>query len=341
MRKTFLFSVFLLLSLVRIILISSSTNNDGTHMPIADTVVYSTRVDIAPLIPSPPVTPTPTPTPTPILRQSSLPTPTKAPASKNPLCINYGHQTNDYDLVPGGPVDTDFARIKESGISCIRLAYEHWNYSRMLELARFAKSNGFQVVLGGYYGAVGKEDLEPYRSEVLQQAQWASQNNIDQLSLGNEQEFNLEDVSTADWAEFLRNLATEISAIYSGVISYETSGAHFDVWVSEKLGDIDLIGFNMYSGYSTNANRINKFIEAHGLGRVYISETNADIETGRFDDDQQQSEWVKNNTLPLLNLGIPVYFFTYDACGATESYWGLYQCGQPARPQTAQILGIR
>lgn len=339
MRKTFLFSVFLLLSLVRITLVSSSTNSDGMYMPVAGTTIYSSRVDITPSIPSPPVTPTPTPTP--IARQNSLPTPSKAPAPKNQICINYGHQTNDYDLVAGGPIDTDFTRIKESGISCIRLAYEHWNYSRMLELARFAKSKGFRVILGGYYGAVGQEDLEPYKSEVLQQAQWASQNNIDQLSLGNEQEFNLEDVSTADWAEFLRNLATEVSAIYSGVISYEASGEHFDGWVSEELGDIDKIGFNMYSGYSTNVNRIQKFIEAHGKDRVYISETNADIETGRFGSDQAQAEWVKNNTLPLLNLGIPVYFFTYTACGNTEAYWGLYQCGQFTRPLTAHVLGIK
>jgi exo-beta-1,3-glucanase (GH17 family) len=297
---------------------------------------------IAPLLIQKPVAiPTPIPTvievakPTPIL--IPLATQPSQPAN-NKLCLNYGHQTNDYDLLD--QVNSDLTRIKDSGITCLRLAYEHWNYHRMLDLAEFAKSKGFRVIVGGYFGDLSEDKLDAYKAEVLEQAKWAQANHIDQLSLGNEQEYKMS-ISSDQWYGFLLEMAEEVRAVYSGIISYETSGTMHEFWLDKSLGEIDMLGFNMYSGYNTNTQRLQKFITAHGKERVYVSETNADMELEKFHDDFVHAQTVAQNTLPLLELGIPVYFFTYATCNSSvENYWGLYQCGELAQPETAKALGI-
>ncbi|MCA9397326.1 hypothetical protein KC573_00720 [candidate division WWE3 bacterium] len=295
----------------------------------------SRKIDIS----KPDNIPTPTPIPSPTLIPT--PTPTAQPTiSNNPLCINYGHQTNDYNLSPDGPVQKDLDTIKSSGIDCIRIAYSDWNYSGMLDLAVLVKSNGFRVILGGHYGNVGIDDFKNYRSKVVKQAVWAQDHGIDQFSLGNEQEFKLE-TSKDNWYEFLLELAGDVNQIYSGVISYETSGNFFDFWLDKPLGDIDVLGFNMYSGYETNARRIQDYIAIHGKNRVYISETNADLDLTNLREDNVHAQHVKQNTLTLLNLGIPVYYFTYATCEGVEDFWGLYQCGVMKQPLTASALGIK
>jgi len=210
-------------------------------------------------------------------------------------------------------------------------------------LAVYAKSKGFRVIIGGDWGNLSTSQLSSYQSQVLQEAAWAQTNHIDQLSLGNEQEYRLTDLSQTQWASFLNSLAVSVRQVYSGKISYETSGDFTDFWVTRSLGAIDQIGINLYCGYSCNYSYLTRMITKFGANRVYVSETNSDMGTGLYENDIAHSAQVAGDAVKLLSLNVPVYFFTYSACGANgvANHWGLYQCNSLAESATAQVLGIK
>lgn len=289
-----------------------------------------------PPVPVPPPAPTPSPSPPP-------PTPTPTPSSNN-LCMNYGHQAYTYDLSAGGQVAKDLAVMTKAGINCVRLSYMGWNNAQSEALAVFAKSKGFRVIVGGDWGSLTSSQLTSYQSQVLTQAKWAQANSIDQMSLGNEQEYRLSGLTKDQWVSFLQTLATAVKKVYQGKVSYETSGDFASYWSTKSLGDIDLIGFNAYAGYGANAGFVTGPAKVFGIDRVYISETNADMDTGNYDSDAVHATEVKGDAVKLLGLGVPVYFFAFGAANNTNGvadHWGLYDnAGNVRQPLTAAALGL-
>jgi hypothetical protein len=283
-------------------------------------------------IPTPPSTPNPTPIPIP-----SPPLP-----STNKICINYGHYATSYDLSTSGRVAKDLAILANAGITSLRLAYIGWNNPQSEALAVFAKSKGFRVVLGGDWDTLSPDQENAYTSEVLQEAAWAQAHGIDQFSVGNEQEYRLSGMSQREWHDFITGLATQVKQVLKGVVSYETSGDFADFWAGQSLGGLDLIGFNLYAGYGANSSWVQKNVKAHGQSHVYVSETNADMDTGDYNDDATHAQEVTGDALKLTGLGIPIYYFTFatNNSNGVANHWGLYQNSSLAQPLTAGVLGI-
>jgi hypothetical protein len=272
------------------------------------------------------------------------PTPTSIPTpvpTSSKFCINYGHQSVTYDL--SGKVTTDLNRLMQSGVTCLRIYYGDFNYSPVESLAVFAKSKGFRVIVGGSWMTLTSDQLATYSTQVMQMASWAQTNHMDQFSLGNEQEYRLSGITNDQWVTFLTGLATQVKTVFSGKVSYETSGDFADLWATKNLGDIDLLGLNLYCGYACNLNYLNENITAHGINHVYISETNADMDTGLYNKDSVHAAEVSGDAVKLLSAGVPVYYFTYSACNenGVANHWGLYQCNVLKQPLTSGILNIK
>jgi hypothetical protein len=177
---------------------------------------------------------------------------------------------------------------------------------------------------------------------VIAQATWAQAHGIEQVSIGNEQEYRLSAITKATWAAHLRELAPKVRKVYSGVISYEASGDHAPFWATQTLGGIDLLGVNLYCGYECNLSFLNQVRTKHGASHVYISETNADMATGWYTDDAKHAAEVQGDAMRLLNEGVPVYYFAYSANGGNgvPTYWGLYNGTKLLQPKTAAVLGL-
>ena len=168
---------------------------------------------------------------------------------------------------------------------------------------------------------------------------------IDQFSLGNEQEYQLNGLTNAQFADFIRSLAVSIRGVYSGRISYETSGDFADFWAGQTLGSIDLLGLNLYCGSACNQQYLKENLTAHGVDHVYVSESNADMNTGKYNDDTVHAAEVASDFINLLSTGVKrIYYFDFAASGNLYNVadnWGLYQNGILAQPLTASVLGIR
>ncbi|HTP92309.1 MAG TPA: hypothetical protein VMJ52_11265 [Xanthobacteraceae bacterium] len=260
-------------------------------------------------------------------------------SSPTGLCFNYGHDTQHYDLSPSGQVAQDLRRLESSGVRCIRTAYFGFNDANSKALALFAAARGFYVIVGGEWGKLDRSQFAEYDAQANQEARWAQANGIPQFSLGNEQEYRLSGVSASQWAIHISDLAGQVHAIYSGRVSYETSGDFADGWAKAELAKLDLIGLNLYGGYSFNARAVQENIAAHGVGRVYVSETGCDIAhvAGCKSDIGIASE-VKRDLVKLI-AGYPqtaFYAFTWRAGGTDPAFWGLVNY-----PQTLAVLGIK
>jgi hypothetical protein len=271
-------------------------------------------------------------------------------------CINYGHG-GDYDVSKGGRVDTDISKLQDSNITCVRIAYDGWNNPDLEAVALLAKSKGEYVVFGGDWGDLDPSQLNDYTAQVLKEANWAEDNKIDQFSLGNEQEGRLNGMTKYQWVTFVKSLATKVKEVYGGKISYEINGNDADFWATQTRGDIDLLGFNLYCGHGCNKEYLQENIDAHGVDHVYVSEINADMDTGDYENDTAHADELKADLIRLRTEfpNTPFYFFTYEACSTSghdnngvAAHWGVFQCNPQnvaeynlAQPAVAAVLGIR
>jgi hypothetical protein len=289
-------------------------------------------------------------------RAASAQTPeTKTPDAKG-LCVNFGHQ-GDYDISEGGHVDLALNHLKDSGINCVRIVYNGWNNPEIEALASFAKSKEFNVIIGGDWGDLDSSQLNDYTAQVLEQAKWAEDNKIDQFSLGNEQERRLKNMTKDQWVTYVKNLATKVKETFKGKVTLEISGDDADFWASQTLGGIDALGLNLYCGEECNENYLQENIDAHGVEHVYVSETNADMSTGNYNDDAAHAEEIKGD-LNVLRQKFPTtsfYFFTLEACSTPDNdrngvkaNWAPIQCNPDnpdeynvVQPLTLDALGIK
>lgn len=268
------------------------------------------------------------------------PPPVITPVSSPNLCMNYGHQADTYNMAQ---VAIDLANLKKADIMCLRLSYMGFNNAQSEALALVAKADGFRVILGGDWGTMTVAQEPTYTAEALQQAKWAQANAIPQMSIGNEQEYGLKGLSDAQWATYITGLATQVKTIYSGQVSYETSGDFANIWAKQSLGGLDLLGLNLYCGESCNASYLNENIKAHGISHIYVSETNDDMSVSPTPSDSKHATELQGDLVQLLKIGVPVYYFTYGTCNNADgvpSYWGLYNCNVLAQPDAAGVLGL-
>lgn len=293
--------------------------------------------------------PTPTPTPTPASTTPATTTVTTAPASTtaqtSQLCMNYGHQPTQNGSYNWSQVDAHFAVMKKAGIDCLRLAYYGFDNPDLRDLALRAKAAGMYVIVGGTWGTIDPSQLAAYDAKAIGQAKWAQANGIPQLGIGNEQEYRLSGMTQAQWQQHVVELAAKIRPIYSGKISYELSSDHLQTWVAGGMGSLDLLGFNAYCGLSCNESRLVSAIQAFGASHVYISETNVDMNTGKYGTDQLHADALKKDLLVLMQKfpNIRFYYFAFISGGSAPSHWGLYNDSGTAlaQPLTAAVLGIK
>jgi hypothetical protein len=182
-----------------------------------------------------------------------------------------------------------------------------------------AQNAGFAVIIGVDWGTFSQSQLSQYENAAKQEAAWAQANGVTRFSLGNEQEYRLNGVSQSTWASDLRAIATAVRTVYSGTLSYETSGDFAQEWQNQSLGSIDYLGLNLYNSYyPSNASALQNEINAHGLSHVYISETNCDVinVTARKNDTGLAAEVAGDAVKLHENFpNTPMYFFTFSANG--------------------------
>lgn len=265
----------------------------------------------------------------------------KTPEAISPMCFNYGHQplvNGAYDMAQ---VASDLALLKSKGFNCIRTADYGLNADITKSLALYAKSQGFKVQIGNDDSGNGLNSsmLSAYDAGVIANAKWAQANHIDELSVGNEQEYRLSGLSKSSWISHVKSLASQVKRYYSGKVSYATSGDFVDDWIrSGSLGSLDALGLNLYCGYDCNASSLTRGINKFGRTHIEITETNCDIKyVPSCQTDAGLALEVQNDAIKLLNFGVPTYFFAFRSGGdGTPDYWQVLQY-----PLTMQALGLR
>jgi hypothetical protein len=203
------------------------------------------------------------------------------------LGMNYG---NDYFSAPfdHAQVTDDCARLKAGGYHHIRSSYPAFfgnmsgdaGYFIFRDLASWLVAEGMTVNWGGTiaynpFTATNFSDYATFLTTV--QAPWAEANGIAEFSIGNELELTVDGTTLTVSAlqAALRSLATTISGIFSGPITY-TAAAFADTitqWAADK-GDIDNVGFNVYAGRALNVFTagVDSVTAAFPSGGAYISE---------------------------------------------------------------------
>jgi len=243
-------------------------------------------------------------------------------------------------------VSADYQFLKQNGVNCLRISYIEWNYPASEQIALLAKQDGFRVIIGGTfagtpYGNVTPQNLSTYTSQVLQEAAWAQANQIDQLSLGNEAEYNLSGLTEPQWIAYLHGLSDQVHKVYAGVVSYETSSDFLNQWILGGRGSIDLLGWNSYCGGSCNAQRVQVAIAAFGVSHNFISEWNSSC--GVITNCNDLNAWAQDLTseLSLLQpLNVPIYYFSYRySTDDSSSPWSV-QTTAGLRMPVAQALGL-
>lgn len=265
-------------------------------------------------------------------------------ATTSQLCYNYGHQplkNGQYDMVQ---VASDISYMKSHGVTCLRLAYLGLNSSLENNLGLYLKNQGFSIQIGsdGWFnnnnGVMTKALFPTYDAGIIAQAKFAQTNGIQEIGIGNEQEYRLSGITINEWIAHVKALSYQVRQVYNGKIIYATSGDFTSNWISQgALGYLDALGLNLYCGSGCNSNYLSMAINAFGKTHVEITETNCDIpyQPSCKTDSGLASE-VKIDALKLLNFGVPTYFFAYRSGGAgTPTYWQVLNY-----PQTMKALGL-
>lgn len=306
---------------------SGKTNTRTTQTVVAATAAVQPTIAVA--------------TPAPIASTGSLLIGPKLPTSGT-LCMNYGYQPTSNGHYDMSQVDSNFAKLKAAGITCLRLGYRGVDNPDSQALALRAKAAGIAVIMGGDWEMLGEGEFDAYDANAIKGAKWAEANGIPQISIGNEQEYELDGISQDEWVAHLHQLADKVHQVYSGKVSYETSSDFLPVWIRNGLGSIDLIGLNSYCGVSCNSTRIAQAIKAFGVGHVYVSEINSDLEVPSLKSDEAHAADVTKNLMTLLKTyPIPMYYFNFSSGGIASGIWGLYNGNTLVQPLTAAALGFK
>ena len=146
-----------------------------------------------------------------------------------------------------------------------------------------AVAKGANVIWGfAKYPPLTAANWATHRQAILDNAQWAQDNGVYELIIGNEEEMHNDDTTLTD-AQVranMRSLATEVQAIFTrGNVTYSTAvNGYWELdWITEGKGDIDLIGMNIYKNgdgsFSDNwETYLTNMVNAFGVNGTYITE---------------------------------------------------------------------
>lgn len=193
-----------------------------------------------------------------------------------------------------------------------------------------AKNAGYHVMSGITAGA--EADISAsytgwLNSGIVAYAQWAQAHNVDEFQIGNEEDWNcfINGAFTAKTPTQIRNdvksKVAAVRAVYSGVISYATAEGMLDDWISEGIGGLDKIYFNVYDTL-TNFNLIvNKIVTNFGA-KGGISEWSAQHPFPFLGmTEAQYATEIANRNQIIFNSGISsAYLFTWKIGGGDD--WG-------------------
>lgn len=251
--------------------------------------------------------------------------------------MNYGHDTQTYDLSKGGQVDQDIAVFKACGIRWVRLAYNGFNNPQSEALALHFLANGINPILGGDWGTLNSSQLVTYDQEVLEEAQWAQANGIPELGVGNEEELRLNGITIAQWAQNLVTLSNQVRAVYSGHVSYSLDADYLSQYeAAVPKGTPLILGLNSYDDPQGLQAQIQSAIATWGASNVEVTEWNCDIpNVPQCQTDSGLANYVAQDLSFLKTMGVPYYFFTYRAGATAPAYWGVV-----SDPLTLKTIGI-
>lgn len=125
---------------------------------------------------------------------------------------------------------------------------------------------------------ISASNWDAYASQVVEDAEYAEANGLcDEFVIGNEMENDYNNDGTLSAQEIRDNmklLATAVSAVYSGVVSYNVAQGQEDGWVTDGKGTLDKLGFNIYGTNGTFGTFKDYVVEIHDAfgDDCYISE---------------------------------------------------------------------
>ena len=254
--------------------------------------------------------------------------------------MNYGHQVSStsYDTAQ---VESDFTFLKANGVTRLRIAFPGFDESsetiaHCQDMAVRALSHGFYVVWGvstGYgTGTINATRWAASKAYILGTlVPWAKSVGLSELCLGNENELSDDGTTLTDAAmrADVRAMAASIKSNgFRGNLSYSTAilESYRDGWISEGIGDLDLIGWNSYDILS-NFNIRSGVVQSAFGAKTYISEFGS-INNGfpDFNDETAFYNDTASRIQSMQSAGIQAgYFFCYrdGASGVPANSFGL------------------
>ena len=236
--------------------------------------------------------------------------------------MNFGHQVtpNSYDT---SQIENDLTFLTSIGISRVRIALPTFggggSTANCQDMVMRALTHGFYVVWGvatgknaGQLDATTWASYKSYVTGTL--ASWAQANGLPELCIGNECDYQADGttLTAATVRSDVRAMVATVKAIYSGVVSYNTTVLQLSGWTSEGIGSLDKIGWNSYDTLSNFQSR-NPTIVSNFGSKGYVSEFGCI--THGFSDYNDESAWytdVVNRVSSLASNNVSTgYFFCY------------------------------
>lgn len=252
------------------------------------------------------------------------------------LGINYAQQYQSGLAYNATNVNNDLVAIWNLGIRRIRIGAGDLNTSTfhtnrlnvMKQIALDAKAMGFYVCFTVICAdANDTKWANIYIPKVREVATWAWNNNMNEYQIGNEQEafFNIKGTLTDPQGK-IRSLATDIKNNYffsdgfTRFTSYAFPQGYSSNWLTNGMGDLDLLSVNVYnSGSGSWDTEFSQIKNAFGREKVYYSEWNvsytwsfrqANVEPVCVDEKEECVQVAKRFRSVLSN-NTSGYFFTW------------------------------
>lgn len=205
---------------------------------------------------------------------------------------------------PGTYRPQDFIFLKKLGFTKIRLQIVDYTNTGLIGLWRTivqgALAQGFYVIYGltSNPTTLTSATWSSFASAVQTEAAWAQSQNTARLEfqIGNEEELHHDgSLTDAQVRANLRANAAVVKGIYTaGLVSYASSvsvRSHITDWISEGIGSMDRIGFNIYDTRPNFA--INAALIRSGFGdSAYIAEWEGD---GGFEAYRNELVWASEH----------------------------------------------
>ena len=248
--------------------------------------------------------------------------------------MNYGYVVNTYAK---SFIVSDLTYLKNLGFAKLRVALPAYNTSaatiiKQQEIVTTALDMGFYVIWGvcapTNFTDVQWAAFKAYVTDTI--APWAQSLNNEnfELSIGNEEEALNNGANAPDDATVrsdIRSLATTIQGIYTvGNISYQAPVTNIADWISEGIGDLDKIGFNIYLSLNNFYTNVKNAFDAFGVA-FELTEWNVQSGfKGSPNEDMNEKE-IRDRLQIIKDLGVgAAYFFTYNH---SSDSWGIANWG--------------